>query len=476
MADKFNLLIITPDQLRADYLSCYGHPFINTQHIDALAERGVRFERCYCAAPLCGPSRISFVTSTYVGEHGHRNYGSTIDFRVPNLVAQLKRAGYRLGMFGKNHCFTYEQLPMIWDELDEICLGNYDGHPKFKHSFSSFTLEPDHEYNITARLTDEAIDFIQRNKGDRPFLLWVNYQDPHPAFTCPEPYASMFNPADFSLPPSFYRGPDPNAPRRLYNWWVHSEMALATEEDVRKAMAHYCGQIRYIDDQVGRLWTTLEEAGLTENTIVLFFADHGEFLADQGVFHKLPVFYECLVRIPVILYAPQTAWQGRVYRGLVEEVDLTPTLLDLLGLSTPLTMVGRSLLADLQQGRDEGKEDVLVEAGIGAPTPQHPLPVAHKAPFAPNSFGPGAMIFDGRYKLSFYADDTCELYDLEQDPFEMHNLYFDPTYQSVRQQLEERLLRRLLGVRMRDVGVKWPGPGIDPRSEPLETSLPNELF
>ena len=202
---RYNLLIITPDQLRADYLSCYGHPSIRTEHIDGLAGKGIRFDNCYCAAPLCGPSRISFATSTYFSEHNHRDYGSEIDPKVPNLITAMKRCGYRTGMFGKNHLFTREKLVQVWDELDEICLGNYDGHPDYTHSYSSFTLDPDHEYNITGRLTDETIDFMKRSGGDVPFVAWVNYQDPHPAYTCPPPYDSLFRYEDMVLPAGFTR-------------------------------------------------------------------------------------------------------------------------------------------------------------------------------------------------------------------------------------------------------------------------------
>ena len=91
--NSYNLLIITPDQMRADYMGCYGHPTIGTRHLDALAKEGIRFDSCYCAAPLCGPSRISFATSTYFSEHNHRNYGATVSPDVPNLVSALKREG-----------------------------------------------------------------------------------------------------------------------------------------------------------------------------------------------------------------------------------------------------------------------------------------------------------------------------------------------------------------------------------------------
>jgi len=473
MSEQLNLLVIIPDQLRADYLSCYGHPFIDTRNVDALAEGGVRFERAYCAAPLCGPSRISFVTSTRVGEHGHRNYGSTINFSVPNLVSQAKASGYFTGMFGKNHMFHHMYggpgQPSAWNRMREVCLGNYDWHPKYKHSWSAFEMEADDPLNITGQLTDQTIDFIREAPKGRGFLAWVNYQDPHPAFTCPKPYFDLFEPADFRLPPNFTREPQVSKPGRLNNWRVHSEMALASDDDVRKAMAAYAGQIRYVDDQVGRLMDALASTGRDEDTVIIFMADHGEFLGDHGVFHKLPTFHECLTRIPVIIRRPGGRGAGLTYRGLVEEVDLAPTLLEMMGLDRPPSFVGLSLLPDILSGRDRGRDDVLVEAGAGAPTAQAPCKKPHKAPFAPNSFGPGAMICDGRHKLSVYTDDVGELYDLETDPWEMRNLYDDSASAGVRANLTERLLKRCLGARTRDVGVRWPGPGLDPRFEPLES-------
>lgn len=468
---KQNLVIITPDQLRADYLSCYGNQRIGTAQLNRLADMGTTFEHCYCAAPLCAPSRISFATSTYFSEHNHRNFWSSISPDVPNLPQYLHHHGYATGMFGKNHLFHYDRLPEVWDELDEICLGNYDGHPDFEHSFSSFTLAADHPFNITGRLTDEAIDFIQRRQ-DAPFFLWVNYQDPHPAFTCPAPYDTMFDPADVELPKRSYSGsPEPD---RNGVWRAHSEMDLCTEADVRRAIAHYMGQIRYVDDSVGRILDTLETRGLLENTVVLFFSDHGELLGDYGMFHKIPVFYDCLTRIPAILYAPGVTKGGSRFRGLVEEVDLAPTLLRLLDLPVPATMCGTALDEALRCGDDRGKADALCEAGGGAPTWHKPSKdIKLLAPHAPTSFGPGAMLRTERYKLSVYGDDNGELFDLETDPLECRNLYGQPEYAQVQQQLTQRLLQRLLSVKVRDIGaLEWDSPDYpqDVRFEPLEMS------
>ncbi len=471
-----NLLILCADQLRADYLGCYGHPCIGTARLDRLASEGVLLERAYCAAPLCGPSRISLVTSTRVSEHGHRNYGSTIDFGVPNLVRSLKEAGYRTAMFGKNHCFEESRLPEIWDELDEVCQGNYDSHPLYRRSFDAFPMEPDSPFASDARITSEAAGFVRRQQTGRPWLCWVNWQSPHPAFTCPEPFFSMFDPETVSLPPGWGEECGTDRPRRLRNWQVSSQALEATEGDVRRAIAAYMGQVRWVDHMAGQVLDALTQAGLDGQTLVVFLADHGELLGDHGCFHKLPVFYECLTRIPVILRHPEGAWRG-VFRGLVEEVDLAPTLLEACGVPVPMAFTGESLHGRLLAGRmdaADGRPSALVEAGIKAPTWPGPWPEPQKAPFPPHSFGPGAMVTDGRYKLSIYHDDVCELYDLQTDPHELVNRSDDPEMKEHRERLTLELCRRMLGAGVRSAEVvRWP-EGPDPRDAPVEAAVLRE--
>ena len=468
-----NLLILCPDQLRADYLSCYGHPSIGTANIDRLAAEGVRLDRAYCSAPVCGPSRISFVTSTRMSEHGHRTYGSTIDYAVPNLVRSLKDAGCRTGMFGKNHCFNNEQLSEIWDELHHVCAGNYDDHPKYRRSFDAFEMEPDYHFNLTGLLADETIDFIRRS-SDRPFLAWVNWQDPHPAYTCPEPYFSMFDRSKIELPPMYREGGGTGKPRRLANWQVNGQASEATDDDIRNARAAYMGQVRYVDDSVGRILDVLTETGRDKDTLVVFFSDHGELLGDQGAWHKIGVFYECLTRIPVIIRHPEGLYRS-VFEGLVEEVDLAPTILEACGIPRPLTFVGESLHERFVEGRlgfDNGRANALVETGTLAPTWPGPFGEPQKAPFRPNDFGSGAMITDGRCKLSVYCDDTCELYDLETDPGELENRFEDASLREVRERLTLELCRRIMGAGVRDIGgIHWPESYDDPREVPLEVAV-----
>ena len=152
-------------------------------------------------------------------------------------------------------------------------------------------------------------------------------------------------------------------------------MDLCTEEDMKKAAAAYMGQIRYVDDMMGRLMETLKETGHDKDTIVLFFSDHGELLGNHGMTHKIPVFYECLSRIPVIIRHPEGVGAGMTFEGLAEEVDLAPTILEFMGIAAPPTMVGISWAKSIEcgyTGRDAGRETALCEAGIAVPTLKTP--------------------------------------------------------------------------------------------------------
>ena len=229
--------------------------------------------------------------------------------------------------------------------------------------------------------------------------------------------------------------------------------------------------IENIDFNIGRIRMALKEMGIDRETYLMFFSDHGELLGDYGMFHKLPAFYDCLTKIPVILRHPEGKWKGRRFAGLVEQVDLAPTLLEMLGIPIPKTMVGKSWAQALDVGDDTGRETALCEAGAGAPTWKNPDPeLALSAPHAPTSFGPGAMLRWKNWKLSVYADDTCELFDLEKDPSELRNLHGNSDFAEVQNHMTALLLKRVLGVKMRDTGLDWDMSEypVDVRFEPLE--------
>jgi len=441
--DRPNIVVINPDQLRWDYLSTYGHPFIETRNIDRLARMGTRFDRAFATCPMCGPSRASLLTGQYPVEHGVRGYRGTLPQSRPNALKSLRDAGYTLGLWGKDHCFEGDPVGSIYHEGENICIGNMDHHPEYRTSYDSGLLEKDSPWNLTERLTDAGLDFIERQAcGGAPFFLTLNYQDPHPYFACPEPWASLFSHAQFQPPPNFRREPTKDEPLRLSHWRTHSGAANMSREALGRAMAIYCGQVRYVDHQVGRVLDALEAHGLMENTVVLFWSDHGEFLGDFGVTHKVPAFYECLIRVPVILYDPS----GRLPKGpfgeLVETIDAMATVLDLCGLGQPEGSRAQSIVADNYRART----DVFADGGDYQNRQiKEAIPgLCLKAPHAPTSFGPGAMLRTTRWKIVEYAEDAGELFDLKNDPHETNNLYDDPEHRSRREELRRRLMTRLL--------------------------------
>jgi arylsulfatase A-like enzyme len=439
---KYNIVIINPDQLRWDYVSPNGHPFIETRHLSRMAKRGTNFSHAYAVCPMCGPSRTSVVTGRYPSEHGVRNYVGRMHPGHPNMFQTLGKAGYHRALYGKDHITFEDSIGVHYDEGEDICIGNMDGHPAYDHSWSSGTLDSSSPWNLTGRLTTAGLEYLdRRSKIDQPFFLTINYQDPHPYFTAPEPYASMFSPDQFELPENFRREPAEGEPARMGLWRVHSRSNEATEEDFKKAMAMYCGQIRYVDDQVGRVFQRLKELGLLDQTIVLFWSDHGEFIGDYGVTHKMAAFYESMVRIPMILWDPS----GRIPCGengqIVESIDIFATVLDLCGVEQPQGSRAYSLLReDYRPRTDAYAEGGLVIAPVDAAIPDANL----VAPHSPTQFGPGAMLRTRKWKLCAHSFDCWELYDMENDQHETRNLYADLRYAEVAKALTERMMARML--------------------------------
>ncbi|MEP7301527.1 MAG: sulfatase-like hydrolase/transferase [Caldimonas sp.] len=442
-----NIVIVNPDQMRGDYCSHAGHPFIGTRHLSRLAAMGTPFNKAFAANPMCAPSRSSFVTGLYPMQHGVRDFGPSLDARHPNALVNLGRAGYRRALHGKDHVLREtvggpQAIGTFYDEGESISLGNLADHPDNHASYASGLLAADSKWNLSERLATAGIAFIRRQAAARrPFFLTLNFQDPHPYFCCPEPYASLFSPEQFSLPPNFRLDPDPREPRRLTLWREHSRHREASEREMLALMAIYCGQIRYVDDQLGRVLDALGELDLLGRTIVLFWSDHGEYLNDFGVTHKQATFYDCLMRVPMVLWDPT----GRVARGpnddLVEAMDVMATVLDLAGVTQPDGSKAWSLLSPGYLPR----ADVFGDGGLYRIPPSEPIAgLRLRGALAPTAYGPGAMLRNHAHKLCVSAFDGPELYDLRDDPHETRNLAGDPARAAIQAQLTERLMARML--------------------------------
>lgn len=436
-----NIVIINPDQMRWDYASCQGHPFIATRHLDRLAAMGTRFSHAFAASPMCGPSRTSFLTGKYPIEHGIRQYGGTYDQAQPNALRVLGDAGYVRGIWGKDHTFKGNVIGSLYDEGEDICLGIMGGHPDYINAWDSTSLDVGSKWNLTKRLTDEGLAFIHRQtRTSQPFFLTLNYQDPHPFFACPEPYSSLFHPDQFELSPNYRKAPVDGEITRLTNWRIHSNEINMPVAELKQAMAIYAGQIRYVDDQVGRILNELEALDLLENTIVLFWSDHGEFIGDFGVTHKIPAFYECLIRAPMVIWDPTGRVPRGVCSGLVELMDGMATVLDLCGLKQPEGSHARSMA-----GTVVGRRDVYADSGMLVRQPLEPIS-GHviKGAMPPTAFGPGSMLRTEDWKLCLYGEDKGELFDLRRDRYETTNLFGVPRHAQIQDELMLRLAQRMM--------------------------------
>ncbi len=446
-----NILWICTDQQRYDTIRALGNSRINTPNIDGLIEQGVAFTSAYSQSPVCTPSRAAFLTGRYPRTTRCRQNGQAIPADERLISRILADRGYTCGLAGKLHLgscangrverriddgydvFHWSHHPQpdwpenaytqwltaqgtSWDEL-------YDGPgpPYVKHGIPA-------EYHQTTWCAEMAIDFIRDNRGDQPWMFSFNCFDPHHPFDPPGEYLRRYDPADMPLP-KYREGELDDKPeyQRLDHEWAHNQpgyfhTAAMTDDDRRQVTAAYYAMVELIDDQVGRMLDALNETGQRENTIVLFMSDHGEMLGDHGLYLKGPYFYDELVHVPLIVSLPERFRAGLRSDALVELVDLPPTLLEAVGLDVPQAMQGRSLLPILTGQADPSEHRQAVYSEYYNAWTHHRCY--------------GTMLRTRHEKIVVYHGvDWGELYDLQADPDEFHNLWDDPTRASMKTRL-----------------------------------------
>ena len=467
MTKRPNILWICTDSQRWDTLGCYGNQFVQTPHLDALAERGVVFERCFAQSPVCTPSRACFLTGRYPRTTRVRQNGQVMPRDEILVTRLLADAGYTCGLSGKLHisaCYPEPYLagePRIDDGYTEF---HWSHHPADSWPTNEYihwlrekgvTFEtPPHpdspyvkigmpaEHHQTTWCVQQAVNFIEGAAAfDRPWLFSVNVFDPHDNFDPPAEYLERYlnrlpeiplpdyAPGELDDKPLFQRSDHQGA----YNDPRNYPFPRMSDQDHRLVRAAYWAMVDLIDAQVGRLIDTLEHTGQRENTIVIFTSDHGEMLGDHGIYLKGPYFYDPAVRVPLIVSCPALIPPGRRSAALVELVDLAPTLLDATGLPDQQRIQGQSLWPALAGGGDlsHHRDDVYCEYYNALACHQNPPAYA-------------TMLRTERHKLvAMHGLGTGELYDLERDPAETHNLWSAPAHQDTRLTLLGRLCDRM---------------------------------
>jgi len=485
-----NVLWIMADQLRWDYLSCYGHPYLDTPHLDALAAKGVRFDAAFVQSPFCGPSRMSYYTGRYCRSHGATWNGFPLRVGEPTLGDHLRPLGVRTALVGKTHMIP-DTRGMEWLGIDPRSPigvlvsqcgfepferddglhpdGPYDPDPPYdnylrQHGFlgrnpweewansaegddgdilSGWLLRygnlparvPD-EHSETPYMTQRAMDFMD-TAGNQPWLCHLSYIKPHWPYIVPAPYHKMYGP-EHILPPVRSQA-ERQTDHPVYAAYQKTRVCRAfSRDEVReRVIPAYMGLIKQLDDQLGKLFAYMEKRGLFENTMIVMSSDHGDHLGDHWMGEK-DLFFEQSVRVPLIIYDPRhdaDGTRGTVTAELVEGIDLAPTFLEFFGGEPkPHILEGRSLSPLLhRKGPPEKWRDyVISEYDYATRRARVSLGIDQAEARL-------VMVRDKRWKYVHCEGFRPMLFDLQTDPQELCDLGADPTYVAERARLADAI-------------------------------------
>ena len=497
-----NILFVMADQLRWDYLSCYGHPHLHTPNIDRLAERGVRFDKAYVQSPVCGPSRASFYTGRTVFSHGSTWNRVPLPIGEMTLGDYLRPLGVRTAVVGKTHmvpdnegmarlglttdteigCIVsepgfepYERddglhpTPALRRRGGKLRYNNwlrdqgYEGENPW-NDFANSAKGPDgellsgwalrnsnlparirEEHSETAYMTDRAVEFIDET-GDTPWLCHLSYIKPHWPYMAPAPYHDMFGSETFlSVLRDERERTDPNP---VFAAFMSMEVSQTfTMQGVRETvLPAYMGLVKQIDDHLGRLIDHLEQTGRANETMIVFTSDHGDYLGDHWMGEK-ELFHEASVRVPLIIYDPRPeadASRGSVCDAFVEAIDLVPTFLEATGAPDASNRLeGRSLMPLLKGERPEDwRQTVFSEIDYAFYSAREALDVGP-------SDARGYMLRSDKWKYVHFKGYPPQLFDLENDPDEFNDLGRTDGFESIRAEMKEQLFERILNRRNR---------------------------
>ncbi len=446
-----NIVLIITDQFRADACKREGFQLNTTPFLDSLAETGIWFNRAYCASPACVPSRTSMMTGRFPSAtHVRSNMNLKDAYYETDLMEVLRSKGYQTALIGKNHSYLKPEMVDYWKEYSHLGVT----HPlnDKDRAFNKY-LEGTHFYmeekaapfpateQLPARIVSDAKNWMkdEQKTSGKPFFLYVSIPEPHNPYQVSEPYYSMF-PSE-SLPPVSI-GPEV-LPSKGNKWVLQKEMMEmgypGFEKKIPRIRSNYYGMMRLIDDQVKGLVDYLRKNGLYENTILIFVADHGDFTGEYGLIKKGVEVPECLTRIPMIWHGPGIVQSKAPHDAHVSNVDIMPTICDIIGTPIPEGVQGRSLWPMLQ-GKDYPKEEfssIIVQQGFGGlhftdfkeydPYTQDGNLAKGKTEFDElntwSQSGTLRMLRKGDWKLVYDMQGAGQLYNLKEDPAEIHNLF-----------------------------------------------------
>ncbi len=445
-----NLIFIMSDQMRGDAMGCTGSPDARTPRLDEMAAKGTLFERAFSNNPVCAPSRMSMFSGKYPHQvdrlanikgktSGYLNYEDSLgDF--------LKQQGYTTAYIGKNH--TYEK-PEIkhYDYVSLVGREPFRAYnakvPPYWHCDTGLP----REQCLPKENTDNAIDFMSKQGGSKPFFMHISYFNPHPPYMAPADVTKNYDAEKMTLPEYI-------EPSKLSQRLADHQKALhydrISDETLKSTKKYYHAAVEWgVDYQVGRILDALKAQGLDQNTIVVFTADHGDFMGEYRMVRKAMYLYDALMHVPMIWYGPGSVKEGQRVSNLAQCLDIFPTLAAYAGGEPKAALEGRSLKPFLEgESIDEPDYAVVATAGYSDlpdnyfDNPEKPLDERTKIPFHSRveylTWKPEqrtAMARSKDWKLILNESQPAELYHMNGGTIERENVIDDPAHADVVKQL-----------------------------------------
>ncbi|KIL42131.1 sulfatase [Gordoniibacillus kamchatkensis] len=479
---KPNILLITSDQQHWNTIGAFN-PEISTPNLDRLVKEGTTFARAYCPNPTCTPTRASIITGMYPSQHGAWTLGTKLLEDRHTVGEDFKQAGYRTALVGKAHFQplhgteefpSLESYPILqdlefWKKFDDDFYGFEHvelarNHTNEAHvgqhyaiwmeengcmNWRDYFLPPTgtmdksvlhkwpipekYHYNTWISERTNALLDTYKQSGEN-FFLWASFFDPHPDYLVPEPWDTMYDPDKLTIPTVTPGEHDNNPPhfgmtqlddpdfshlretgRGIHGY--HSHVKLPPSER-KKLVATYYGMISMMDKYIGKILDKLDDLGLADNTIVVFTSDHGHFFGQHGLQYKGGFHYEDLIRVPFLVRYPGKVPAGRVSGAIQSLVDLAPTFLTMTGIPVPHAMTGVDQSGAWTAQQDKARDHAICEF-------RHEPTTIHQKTYV-----------DERYKITVYYNQTYgEIFDLQEDPNELNNLWNKPEFASLKTEL-----------------------------------------